>query len=830
MAEAPEVVQPEPAQQGGPWAASGRGGAARQRMLHAANQIRNTLEQRNTYCYKNIDYNNQIRVLKIFPGRPGTPIHCCLIPCKLFEQTANSSLKISDSVPYAALSYFWGNDEPEEEIRVFATEGGYYEWRKKDMRGVMLQTTMVSCLLIRTNLHNALQQLRSEKDPVVLWADALCINQRNVLERTAQVSRMHDVYTQAERVCIWLGKGKEPDNKRTFEFLNKILDLYELEQVVQRLKDKKADSTWLDDKLDCKKTLDLMGAEWFRRRWVIQELALARSAFVLFGSQEMPWLDFADAIALFMTKFDQIKLAFPASTDYVVSRQSNDNYIKSLDARALGANVLVTATSNLFRKSSSGQVIQRLLSLELLVSSMLLVFEATDPRDTVFAVLQIAKDISTHHRHTRLRACRGSLQSYAPYMLVIVFWKLDDKTLALYGDFKSPTTDIALRNLAVGALVARSGLLIFIGYLVVLLLKTLIVWLLSRMLVKAIFGDVASSKSKCKIDKRIEANYRKCLRDVCADFIEYCIEDSKSLDIICRHWAPIPKPSALSPQMQMPSWILPIGGNAFGRPDQVRKGRVNGDSFVGPEKGGYYTASGTLTPQIEFGTTRSLEEATVTAPMEKPGEYTNQTTLDVEMAARFDGTLKVKGFQLGTIEETERVIGPVVSREALKLCGWSKTTGASDAQLDQVWRVLVANRGPNGTNPPDWYRRACRSCLEWYNKEDEDTFNTNTLKDMDNTPRGKVEFLKRVQQVLFNRNIITARSSSRGLYVGVGPLKSKIGDIVCILYGCSVPVVLSSLPNGEFRFLGESYIHGVMDGEAVEPTFERGREQRFKLS
>ncbi|KAH7400273.1 heterokaryon incompatibility protein-domain-containing protein, partial [Cadophora sp. MPI-SDFR-AT-0126] len=518
-------------------------------MLHAANQIRNTLEQRNTYCYKNIDYNNQIRVLKIFPGRPGTPIHCCLIPCKLFEQTANSSLKISDSVPYAALSYFWGNDEPEEEIRVFATEGGYYEWRKKDMRGVMLQTTMVSCLLIRTNLHNALQQLRSEKDPVVLWADALCINQRNVLERTAQVSRMHDVYTQAERVCIWLGKGKEPDNKRTFEFLNKILDLYELEQVVQRLKDKKADSTWLDDKLDCKKTLDLMGAEWFRRRWVIQELALARSAFVLFGSQEMPWLDFADAIALFMTKFDQIKLAFPASTDYVVSRQSNDNYIKSLDARALGANVLVTATSNLFRKSSSGQVIQRLLSLELLVSSMLLVFEATDPRDTVFAVLQIAKDISTHHRHTRLRACRGSLQSYAPYMLVI----------------------------------------------------TLIVWLLSRMLVKAIFGDVASSKSKCKIDKRIEANYRKCLRDVCADFIEYCIEDSKSLDIICRHWAPIPKPSALSPQMQMPSWILPIGGNAFGRPDQVRKGRVNGDSFVGPEKGGYYTASGTLTPQIEFG-------------------------------------------------------------------------------------------------------------------------------------------------------------------------------------------------------------------------------------
>ncbi|PVH81292.1 HET-domain-containing protein, partial [Cadophora sp. DSE1049] len=544
MTDTPEVVQPEPPQQGGAWRADGRGVAARQRMRHAANQARNILQQRDTYCYKNIDYDNQIRVLKIFPGSPGTPIRCCLIPCKLFNQTVNPGITTGDSIPYAALSYCWGPEKPVEEIRVFATEDDYYEWRRTDVSGAMLQTTMVSCLLIRTNLHDALQHLRSESEPIVLWADAVCINQINIPERTAQVSRMHDVYAQAEKVCIWLGKGGEPDNQRTLDFLTKILDLHELEQVIQRLENKDEGSTWQDDKLDCKRTIDLMEVEWFRRRWIIQELALARSAFVLFGKCEMPWLDFADAIALFMTKFDQIKSAFPTSTDYIVSRQSNDNHIKSLDARALGANALVTATSSLFRKSSSGRVIKRLLSLELLVSSMLLAFEATDPRDTVFAVLQIAKDISTHDRHSRLRGIMGNLTRYATYVLAIVIWKLYDNSLTL----------------------------IFAG-----------------------------ARDTCKVDKRIEANYRKCLKDVCADFIEYCIEDSNSLDIICRHWAPLPKLSALQSPVEMPSWILPITGNAFGGPGQGRKVRVNGDSFVGPEKGGYYTASGNLSPQFKFG-------------------------------------------------------------------------------------------------------------------------------------------------------------------------------------------------------------------------------------
>jgi hypothetical protein len=36
-------------------------------------------------------------------------------------------------------------------------------------------------------------------------------------------------------------------------------------------------------------------------------------------------------------------------------------------------------------------------------------------------------------------------------------------------------------------------------------------------------------------DARIAPNYTKSLLDVYADFIDYCIEKSKSLDILCRY-------------------------------------------------------------------------------------------------------------------------------------------------------------------------------------------------------------------------------------------------------------------------------------------------------
>jgi hypothetical protein len=57
--------------------------------------------------------------------------------------------------------------------------------------------------------------------------------------------------------------------------------------------------------------------------------------------------------------------------------------------------------------------------------------------------------------------------------------------------------------------------------------------------------------------------------------------------------------------------------------------------------------------------------------------------------------------------------------------------------------------------------------------------------------------------------------------IGIGPPKIEIGDQVSILAGAQMPFVLREMPQnysgqGAYCLVGEAYVHGVMDGSAVE--------------
>lgn len=53
-------------------------------------------------------------------------------------------------------------------------------------------------------------------------------------------------------------------------------------------------------------------------------------------------------------------------------------------------------------------------------------------------------------------------------------------------------------------------------------------------------------------------------------------------------------------------------------------------------------------------------------------------------------------------------------------------------------------------------------------------------------------------------------------YFGLIPWYSEEGDLVCCLAGGSVPYVLRQCGRGnDFKLIGECYIHGVMQGEAL---------------
>lgn len=49
-------------------------------------------------------------------------------------------------------------------------------------------------------------------------------------------------------------------------------------------------------------------------------------------------------------------------------------------------------------------------------------------------------------------------------------------------------------------------------------------------------------------------------------------------------------------------------------------------------------------------------------------------------------------------------------------------------------------------------------------------------------------------------------------YVGLAHAQSVIGDKICLLMGCTMPMILRPYEGG-YRLVGETYVHGIMDGE-----------------
>lgn len=113
----------------------------------------------------------EIRILYLLPGKYDDPVRCEL-----------HTVSLSNKPGYEALSYSWGDQNVRHPIEVDGEEA-----------------------YITTNLYNALRRLRLAEKTQHIWADTLCINQSDDVERPHQVGLMRDIYSSTNEAILWLG-------------------------------------------------------------------------------------------------------------------------------------------------------------------------------------------------------------------------------------------------------------------------------------------------------------------------------------------------------------------------------------------------------------------------------------------------------------------------------------------------------------------------------------------------------------------------------------------------------------------------------------------------
>ncbi len=184
-----------------------------------------------SYRYKAIahpDYLYTTRVLTLAPGKPPDPLSGNL-----------AALNLTDHVPFEALSYVWGR---------------HTSWDSIVCDGKDIQLT--------TNLAIALKRLRHPTEDRVIWVDQICINQKDLVERSQQVRHMNSIYQKASKVLVWLGEDQTGDAERAFALIRSLSAISQDALLLQQFKEKQGSLDWFPSEY----WISL--GELFKRPWV----------------------------------------------------------------------------------------------------------------------------------------------------------------------------------------------------------------------------------------------------------------------------------------------------------------------------------------------------------------------------------------------------------------------------------------------------------------------------------------------------------------------------------------------------------------------------------
>ncbi|KAN0102650.1 Heterokaryon incompatibility protein (HET) domain containing protein [Hyaloscypha variabilis] len=311
----------------------------------------------------------EVRLLSLHSGREDEPIQCSLRHAELrinqslvrenlalhkLESTLSKikkRLKPSRQPKFEALSYCWGPAESYKSIEI---------------NGHLVP--------VRRNLWWTLQHLRHGVYGMrrTLWIDALCINQNDVNERSAQVSIMGSIYSTASRVLVWIGEESE-ESQAAFDCMRWFLQIRGSGQYsASWWRDYERGEKWssLFNFQDLENFHFLCQKPYWERLWIIQELCLASRLRIHCGSDSVGWDDF--------TFWKEALSRYSAHLEREYRHQKRENDWQELNVRPENLNRLL-AVRNL-----GGGTLQ-----DLVQSSRL--FQCWDPRDRIFGITALVR-------------------------------------------------------------------------------------------------------------------------------------------------------------------------------------------------------------------------------------------------------------------------------------------------------------------------------------------------------------------------------------------------------------------------------------------------------
>ena len=202
--------------------------------------------------------------------------------------------------PYLAVSYVWGSDK---KVFLLTIRGG--------------NGLPVGHIPVTKSCHHVLHSLApNPNEDRYLWIDAVCINQENTKEKDAQVSLMGDIYRRASRVVLFpvgsttlpvanlvyrlASEENWPEDRHSEMIYQQTrtrtlpqgwrgrLMVWRMLRRARNQSDVPFQSGWLDRKTWI--ALDsMLRNDYWQRAWIVQEIALARSALLVFGNNAVAW-------------------------------------------------------------------------------------------------------------------------------------------------------------------------------------------------------------------------------------------------------------------------------------------------------------------------------------------------------------------------------------------------------------------------------------------------------------------------------------------------------------------------------------------------------------